>query len=123
MNKEKYSLRQIKVDLQSFYYYLNACTNRNSRIELLKKYASKKYEFKHRKPLEVRRINFLASAKRKLSKLIERAKFRLCSACFNFVEIRHHIIQLQNGGDNRKKNIITLCNDCHEEIHPWLRVT
>jgi 5-methylcytosine-specific restriction endonuclease McrA len=36
-------------------------------------------------------------------------------------DVRHHIIQIQNGGNNRWQNIIALCNDCHAVIHPWLR--
>ena len=35
--------------------------------------------------------------------------------------IRHHIFALKNGGDNSSKNIISLCNDCHAEIHDWLK--
>jgi 5-methylcytosine-specific restriction endonuclease McrA len=34
---------------------------------------------------------------------------------------RHHMIQLQHGGTNINKNIITVCSDCHEGIHPWMR--
>lgn len=34
---------------------------------------------------------------------------------------RHHIIELYNGGCNRRLNIMTLCDLCHAEIHYWLK--
>jgi hypothetical protein len=45
----------------------------------------------------------------------------LCFVCKEIAFVRHHIIQLQNGGVTRRKNIIPLCNYCHSRIHPWLR--
>jgi hypothetical protein len=44
-----------------------------------------------------------------------------CFVCLGKASCRHHIIQLQNGGLNQKKNIVSLCNSCHAEIHPWLK--
>lgn len=35
----------------------------------------------------------------------------------------HHIIQLSRGGPNELSNLITLCDNCHERIHPWLSTT
>lgn len=35
--------------------------------------------------------------------------------------IRHHILQLQNGGPTITHNVLTICPGCHEEIHPWLK--
>ena len=29
---------------------------------------------------------------------------------------------LKNGGTNPQKNIISLCESCHTDIHPWLTV-
>jgi 5-methylcytosine-specific restriction endonuclease McrA len=40
--------------------------------------------------------------------------------CGKIAGARHHIIALGKGGDNRKRNIVSLCNECHAEIHPWL---
>jgi hypothetical protein len=46
---------------------------------------------------------------------------KLCFVCGLLADVRHHIIQLQNGGINAKKNVVSLCNSCHAEIHPWLK--
>lgn len=43
-----------------------------------------------------------------------------CFICLNNADVRHHIIQLQNGGINSKKNLVSLCNSCHKKIHNWL---
>jgi HNH endonuclease len=45
----------------------------------------------------------------------------LCFVCRGKAECRHHIIQLQNGGINSRKNLVSLCNGCHSKIHPWLK--
>lgn len=44
-----------------------------------------------------------------------------CFVCLGKANCRHHIIQLQNGGLNQKKNLVSLCNKCHSDIHPWLK--
>lgn len=49
-------------------------------------------------------------------------RFGRCFACGSSATCRHHIVQLQNGGINSKKNIVSLCDPCHAEIHPWLKV-
>ena len=49
-------------------------------------------------------------------------EYRQCLVCGEEADTRHHIVQLQNGGSNRKRNICFLCVDCHAEIHPWLAV-
>ncbi len=45
----------------------------------------------------------------------------ICAVCENAPHVRHHIVQIQNGGLNNRKNLILLCNLCHAEIHPWLK--
>jgi 5-methylcytosine-specific restriction endonuclease McrA len=45
-----------------------------------------------------------------------------CFICgSNKTVVRHHMIQVQHGGTNINKNIITVCESCHEGIHPWMR--
>lgn len=34
--------------------------------------------------------------------------------------IFHHIIQLQHGGTNARKNTVAICEECHAHIHPHL---
>jgi hypothetical protein len=46
-----------------------------------------------------------------------------CFVCKRIAQnpARHHIIWIKNGGINSKRNMITLCFECHAEIHPWLK--
>ena len=32
----------------------------------------------------------------------------------------HHLLEVQNGGDNNPRNLVPLCFACHKSIHPWL---
>jgi hypothetical protein len=73
--------------------------------------------FKNQQPHALRREKF-DRVKAKLHKV---KTHRICFACGWKAGIRHHIVQLQNGGINSKKNIVSLCDPCHAEIHPWLR--
>lgn len=45
----------------------------------------------------------------------------ICFVCPKPARVRHHIIQLQHGGDNSAANVVRLCFECHAEIHPWLK--
>ena len=59
-----------------------------------------------------------------IKKTLHRPELKIntkCFVCLCQAHCRHHIIQLQNGGLNQKKNIVSLCNSCHAEIHPWLK--
>jgi hypothetical protein len=44
-----------------------------------------------------------------------------CWACGGEPNVLHHVIMVKNGGPNVKENIIELCNQCHEEVHPWIK--
>lgn len=48
------------------------------------------------------------------------AKCWVCARRENLV--RHHMIQIQHGGENWKQNLIVICDWCHAEIHGWLKV-
>jgi hypothetical protein len=59
----------------------------------------------------------------RLKKTLHRANAEInkkCFVCLSQAHCRHHIIQLQHGGMNHKKNIVSLCNFCHAKIHPWM---
>jgi hypothetical protein len=60
----------------------------------------------------------------KIKKTLHRSELKIntkCFVCLGHAHCRHHIIQLQHGGLNQKKNIVSLCSGCHAEIHPWLK--
>jgi hypothetical protein len=32
----------------------------------------------------------------------------------------HHVIEVQHGGSNDRRNKVPLCYECHRRLHPWL---
>jgi 5-methylcytosine-specific restriction endonuclease McrA len=41
-----------------------------------------------------------------------------CQACANRTNLQVHHIQLRSqSGDDAEENLITLCSECHEQIH------
>ena len=44
---------------------------------------------------------------------------RICNAHDMRLDV-HHIIPIANGGPNWMTNLITLCQICHEQIHPHM---
>lgn len=64
------------------------------------------------------------SKRRRLRERFVYSNFRLervCFACAEPATVRHHIIQLQHGGTNVATNLLPLCEECHADIHPWLK--
>lgn len=92
-----------------------------SRIDALIRMASVVIPYKKQTELNQRRLQF-DNGKRILHKMWIKRN-RLCWACGSKATARHHIIQLQNGGINSRKNIVSLCEECHAAVHPWLKVT
>ena len=43
-----------------------------------------------------------------------------CRVCGRAANVRHHIVQLQNGGGNHGTNLVRLCDGCHATVHPWM---
>lgn len=43
-----------------------------------------------------------------------------CFACgLRQAIVRHHVVQVQHGGRNRKRNLVHLCRECHAYVHRW----
>lgn len=89
-----------------------------TKIAALRKLSRLVIPYKRQMTVTVRRDRF-NKAKSVLHKLWI-GRNRNCFCCGNSTEARHHIIQLQNGGLNSRKNLVSLCDLCHAEIHPWL---
>lgn len=45
---------------------------------------------------------------------------RICNAHDMRLDV-HHIIPVANDGPNWQTNLITLCQNCHEQIHPHMK--
>jgi hypothetical protein len=72
------------------------------RLENPKSYQGRKNAFHHKN--------------RKFARLFAKP----CQCCGSKSEHRHHIITLRNGGPNKIKNLIPLCEWCHCYIHPFM---
>lgn len=44
-----------------------------------------------------------------------------CFVCGSINNLhRHHVIPMKNGGSNNPLNLVSLCNEHHRELHPWM---
>lgn len=85
-------------------------------MKWLKYYSEIRIDYKGGMTIAEVRDKFTAQ---KRAKRLFRAR---CMTCGVPCECRHHVIQIQNGGRNEKKNLVPLCDGCHGQIHPWLDV-
>lgn len=112
--------KQIKLELQDFWRHFGGKANygkgfpEEEKLSWLKKYSHKRY-FIRRGSRSRLRSKFTKPYKR-----FTRLFNRKCFVCNQLGEIRHHIIMLLYGGDNRNRNLLTLCGTCHAKIHVWL---
>jgi HNH endonuclease len=123
MNAPLNMMQRIKVDLQLFWshfwndegYYNPRLKSKKFKLNLLREYSDRVYKRLSKEALSGRREKFVSNKGMK-------KKFRYpCFVCGRKSEERHHIIELQNGGINSKKNVIPICHKCHCSIHPWLQ--
>jgi|SRR4026207_371916 len=85
------------------------------RLALLIEYSNKVIYRRDPKTTRAGRENFETKKKPRIK--LEGA---LCFSCGAPATCRHHVIQLQYGGGNRPHNIVKLCDQCHEKVHPWM---
>jgi 5-methylcytosine-specific restriction endonuclease McrA len=86
-------------------------------LRRLKHLGTLKCVYKNPRPLETKRKAF--DSKVQKSRYL---RFGKCFLCYQDAYlVRHHIVWLSNGGGNEKSNVVTLCEYCHAEIHPWLK--
>ncbi len=86
------------------------------KLQRLKELSVLIVPYRKQQPLENRRVQFNESKK----KLHPWRRFGVCFVCGRTANDRHHIVQLQNGGINSRKNVVSLCYGCHGKIHPWM---
>jgi 5-methylcytosine-specific restriction endonuclease McrA len=87
------------------------------RLRILQEYAEIKIPFKNQMSIAERRERFNA-VKRERHSL---GTHKNCWICNGKADVRHHIIQLKNGGINSSRNLVSLCNPCHADVHPHLK--
>ena len=54
---------------------------------------------------------------------INQLQFSKCLMCDNKINHYHHIVQRSKNGSNTPKNIVGLCNNCHDLVHKDLSYT
>lgn len=87
--------------------------NKKARLEFLIQWSS--MSLSNATPPQERRAQFM---KIRRSRKLNRAK---CWACDREAAlVRHHIIQIQNGGTNDGQNLVAICEWCHAEVHSWM---
>ena len=72
---------------------------------------------------DIKAVNFVPYEHRRHQRRWSWRKFNLalCWACGKAKRlIRHHVIQVKNGGNNDPRNVVAICAECHLEIHPWM---
>ncbi len=122
--REKQSFVGMKSLLKRFrqeFYSIGGRDAKESRLNLLKAMANIKIYTKCKSrysPKKTRsQYNYLKKSKfRKKSMNVDRP----CSVCQSKATEIHHVIQIQHGGRNDKRNLVPICNDCHCKIHPWM---
>lgn len=97
----------------------NGVKTRDERLNKLKEYSQIVILYKNQKGLLERRDQF--NRRKDTIHSPYHYRNRKCFVCLEKAECRHHIIQLQNGGINSKKNLVSLCHSCHSEIHAWMK--
>lgn len=108
------SSRSHRLDLRALAKKLNILLSADEKIAILREMASRQYQTQE--SYESRRNQYVKTRHR----LVKLSGCE-CYVCGAPATVRHHIIQLQNGGRNSPRNLMGLCDDCHAEIHPWLR--
>ncbi len=87
------------------------CLPRYKKIQLLRAMASLNLM---KKPKAIQRVK---TRKHFENYVRDEQDDRPCFACGKRFDHRHHIIQIQHGGRNRKRNLVLLCRGCHSEVH------
>lgn len=113
--------RKMNDDLKKFRYIFFKAS-KSFKLKILIKFSKKKYKAVSKEYLKQVRIKLynrinLGTVYR-YNGIIVRCK--LCEK--NNAECRHHIIQINHGGNPfKRKNQIALCNECHKKVHPLMK--
>ena len=91
-----------------------AAVSAEEKVRLLRTYAGMVFRFRT-KPVVHKRIREHFNRNFR-----DEQDDRPCFVCGNRFNHRHHIIQIQHGGRNRKRNLVLLCRECHSLVHKGL---
>ena len=86
------------------------------KLEALKILAGTVVFYRRKVTRERFRRKFVRGSQKRFKKLFGNP----CFVCGNEMSHRHHIIALNHGGDNSKKNLVSLCLEHHKAMHDWM---
>ena len=110
------SERRTRQYLVMFWQCFNAAETDPRRLEILKAAANPGWARVTRKFRERLRLEFHRKYQELLAVPIEK-----CGSCDRKPKEKHHIVPLSHGGINENVNLILICTECHDEIHPWMK--
>jgi HNH endonuclease len=114
-NRPAHIVNPMEKDLWTLWNSISAISTMQEKLKALKTIAYRQYARVSKKKLRRKRKKF---DRRKRS--ILRIRGSECFVCGAPAQVRHHVIQLQNGGHNADLNVIPVCRGCHASIHPWM---
>jgi hypothetical protein len=86
------------------------------KLNALRELAAVKYFFKHAESKSSLRAKFDVYKEAKRNPRHSLRSHPKCFVCHQPARERHHIIALKNGGKNWKKNLVSLCDICHNKV-------
>ena len=86
------------------------------KLIALKELATVNYVFKHAECKTSLRAKFDVYKESRRNPRLSLRSHPTCFVCQQPARERHHIIALKNGGKNWKKNLVSLCTTCHDEV-------
>lgn len=90
--------------------------DRTTRLKMIKAMAAIKFDLLPYRYRQVRRGRFNNRRDNGGSSWMK-IDDKICFLCEKEPHHRHHLIQIQYGGQNTRKNIVHLCRSCHKEVH------
>lgn len=103
--------------LKEFWPKFSAAQSKQERLELLKAAANPGWALVHKRLKQSIRGRYLNNKVPLLPKEIVQ-----CGCCIGGrAREQHHIIPVAYGGINDTINLLKICLDCHDEIHPWMK--
>ena len=115
------ALRQMSETLKRFWQTFGGRKNSGAgfdaatKLKALKELAVKS-TFKNPEPKSSLRNKFDLYKEAKRNPRHSLRSHPRCFICSCLARERHHIIALRNGGKNWKKNLVSLCKPCHDEV-------
>jgi 5-methylcytosine-specific restriction endonuclease McrA len=105
-----------------FHFYGFMQLSEREKLEDLRKYS--KVKVKYYVSRQSRMYRTMAERRRQFD-VVKGKYYKMWPVCVVCETRRtrhiHHLITLANNGANGEKNLVGLCIQCHQKVHPWLR--